>query len=232
MRKVPKAETLKPLKRFSTGYPGVDELLGGGISRGSAIVLGGPPGVGKTTLLLQIARHVVKKPSSMKVLYASGEQSTAHLQETWPWLKKSGIVCLGSKGDVYKITLEAERLKPALIIVDSIQTAFVSDVGGNVGSSGQIKAVTNWMAAFGKVENVTVVLISHVNQSYKLPSTITHLVDGVLHLRRHSDPTCAQLGLCTLSCSKNRFAPTVMPSPLLLLTSDEFVDTGAAMAAI
>lgn len=138
-----------------------------------------------TTVLLQ-ASQTIAESTKKPVLYTSGEQNAddvgifaARLQ-----IKSENIHIRGNEGDVYKITSEAERLKPALIVCDSIQTAFISDVGGDVGSAEQIKAVTNWLTSFGKVEKCSVIIVCHVTKDGSMagPRVMEHLVDAICYL--------------------------------------------------
>lgn len=182
---------IKPPERLSTGCKEMDYVLGGGIVVGSTYVLTGPPGQGKTTVLLQ-ASQTVAETTKRPVLYTSGEQNAddVGIFAARLGIKSELIAVRGNEGDVYKITSEAERLKPALIVCDSIQTAFVSDVGGDVGSAEQIKAVTNWLTSFGKVEKTSVIIVCHVNKDGEMagPRVMEHLVDAICYLDPYGGP--------------------------------------------
>jgi DNA repair protein RadA/Sms len=176
------AEPEKP--RISTGFSSFDEVLGGGLVLGATVFLSGPPGTGKTTLMIQVASAVAT--GSRKVLYTSGEQT---LQDIGAAAKRVGalneqVTVLGLQGDIYKITDEAEQLKPALLIVDSLQTAALDDVKGEEGSSDQCKAVTNYLTAWGKREHIPILIISHVNKEGSMagPLAAQHYCDTILEL--------------------------------------------------
>lgn len=144
-----------------------------------------------TTVLLQ-ASQTVAESTKRPVLYTSGEQNAddVGIFAARLGIKSELIAVRGNEGDVYKITSEAERLKPALIVCDSVQTAFVSDVGGDVGSAEQIKAVTNWLTSFGKVEKVSVIIVCHVNKDGEMagPRVMEHLVDAICYLDPYGGP--------------------------------------------
>ena len=208
----------KPPVRMSTGSREFDYVLGGGIVPGATIVLTGPPGSGKSTVLIQTADAIARAHPSKCVLYTSGEQNSADVGLIAARLKleSTNIDVLGNEGDAYKITAAAERRKPVLLIVDSVQTAFISDTGGDCGSSEQIKAVTNWLTSFGKVEKVAVILVSHVTKDNSLagPRAFEHLVDGICYLDPYEildektgepDPECKALR--EFSIGKNRYGP-------------------------
>lgn len=182
---------IKPPERLSTGIKEMDYVLNGGLVPGSTLVITGPPGCGKTTVLLQTSNAIATK-TGRPVMISSGEQSDTDLGIFASRLKlNSSLVQIrGNQGDMYKITSEAERIKPALLIVDSAQTAFISDVGGDVGSSEQLKAVANWGTSFGKVENISIVMVVHFTKESEMagPRMLEHLVDSILFLDKYYPP--------------------------------------------
>lgn len=208
---------LKPPERLLTGCKEFDFILGGGLVPGSTYVLTGPPGMGKTTVLLQTANAIATEKKG--VLYTSGEQSREDLGF---FASRMGtlnpfVEVMGNEGSAYKITSEAERKKPSLLIVDSAQTAFIEDVNGDVGSTEQLKAVINWLTSFGKVEKVTVIVIMHVTKDNQLsgPRVVEHLVDAIVFLEEYDfdeedeedgEPENAS-AMRQLSIGKNRFGP-------------------------
>ncbi len=173
---------VKEVKRISTGILEVDKVLGGGMVAGSTIVISGPPGTGKSTLLVTIADHVAK--NKKKVLYTSGEQSAddvgiiAHRVDAL----NPDVEVLGNNGDCYKMAEVIEEMKPELLIVDSIQTAFLDDVEAAEGSSAQITASINFLTALGKREKLCLIIVSHVNKEGEIagPKTLEHLVDTLV----------------------------------------------------
>lgn len=172
----------KPKPRVKTNIEPVDKVLNGGIPKGSTLMISGPPGVGKTTLLLNVADQAAE--GKKIVTYASGEQSVDDIADFAKRLNVTNpnVVVLGNEGDIYKITEECERNGSILLVVDSLQTCFCEDVKSDEGSSAQCKAVANYLTAWGKREGVAVFLVSHVNKEGDLagPKAAEHLVDGTL----------------------------------------------------
>jgi len=170
---------VREVKRISTGIPEVDKVLGGGMVAGSTIVISGPPGTGKSTLLVTIADRVAK--GGKKVLYTSGEQTAddVGLIAQRVGALNPDVEVLGNTGDCYKMAEVIEEIKPELLIVDSIQTAFLEDVEAAEGSSAQVTASINFLTALGKREKLCLIIVSHVNKDGDIagPKTLEHLVD-------------------------------------------------------
>jgi DNA repair protein RadA/Sms len=173
---------VKEVKRISTGIDEVDKVLGGGMVAGSTIVISGPPGTGKSTLLVTIADRVAK--GGKKVLYTSGEQSAddVGLIAQRVGALNPDVEVHGNSGDCYKMAETIEEMKPTLLIVDSCQTAFLDDVEAAEGSSAQINAVINFLTALGKREKLCLMIVSHVNKEGMIagPRALEHLVDTLL----------------------------------------------------
>ena len=170
--------------RTPTGIGELDRVLGGGIVPGSLILLGGEPGIGKSTLLLQAAAGI-----GGPVLYATGEESGTQVRLRAGRLglltgPAGTDVRILAEHDIDRIVEVARRDPPALVVIDSVQTATVSDLDGAAGSVGQVRESTVRLMAFAKTEGVAVVLVGHVTKDGSIagPKTLEHLVDAVIAL--------------------------------------------------
>lgn len=176
---------LKPPERISTGVPEFDKVLGGGIVPGMVLLIGGRRGSGKSTLLIQAANGYVQV-SQKRALIASGEmnrEDIALFAQRFGTLSEN-VDVLGNEGDVYKIVSECEERKPGLLILDSINTSYVDDAGGDVGSTTQVDACANYLTSFAKATKTAVFMISHLNKEGDFASSekIQHLVDVLIIL--------------------------------------------------
>ena len=153
--------------RMSSGIEEFDRVLGGGIVPGALVLLGGEPGIGKSTLLLQVAAHVAR--STGPVLYSSGEESEHQIKLRGERLAvdRSPLYLL-AETCLERILEEIERLKPALVIVDSIQTIFSSRFQSAPGSIGQVREVATHLLFAAKGRNVPIVLVGHVTKDGSL----------------------------------------------------------------
>jgi DNA repair protein RadA/Sms len=192
--------------RLSTGFAEFDRVLGGGIVAGSAILLSGDPGVGKSTLLLELAINIAKKN---KVLYITGEESESQVKLRAERIsaKLSDNLFIFSNGDIEQVNAAAEKIKPALLIVDSIQTMSTEELAGFPGSLPQIRHATSRLVSYAKRNAVPVFLIGHVTKEGVVagPMLLSHMVDCVLYLEG-SDK--AETGTKILRSFKNRFGDT------------------------
>ncbi len=197
--------------RLPIGIGELDRVLGGGLVPGSLVLVGGEPGIGKSTLLLQAAAGVARGTAPAGwVLYATGEESAAQVR-----LRASRLGLLdGASGRAVRVVAESEvgRIaelmraeRPALTIVDSIQTMTVEELDGPPGSVGQVRESANRLMSVAKDEGIAVVLVGHVTKDGTLagPKTLEHLVDAVLTLEGERYAT-----LRLLRASKNRFGST------------------------
>ncbi len=176
--------------RLSSGINEFDRVLGGGIVPGSLVLLGGEPGIGKSTLLLQAAAHFAN--SVGPVLYASGEESEHQIKSRGDRLGVGAApLYLLSETCIERILEEIARLKPALVIVDSVQTVFSIKFQSAPGSIGQVREAATQFLFAAKGQNIPTVLVGHVTKDGNLagPKTLEHIVDTVLYFegeRHHS----------------------------------------------
>jgi DNA repair protein RadA/Sms len=168
--------------RISSGIAEFDRVLGGGIVPGALVLLGGEPGIGKSTLLLQAAANVAR--SAGPVLYSSGEESEHQIKLRGERLGVDRApLYLLAETCLERIIEEIERLKPALVIVDSVQTVFSPRFQSAPGSIGQVREVATHLLFAAKGRNVPVVLVGHVTKEGSLagPKALEHIVDTVLY---------------------------------------------------
>ncbi len=189
--------------RFSTGMPELDRVLGGGAVRGSLVLFGGAPGIGKSTLLLQICQQLCQTDS---VLYVTGEESEKQIRMRADRLgitaERLYVLAETSADD---ILLAAEVSKPDILIVDSIQTMYSDDAASAAGSVAQVKACTMKFMRYGKETGCTVFLIGHVNKDGVIagPKVLEHMVDCVLYFEGEKT-----MNYRILRAAKNRFGST------------------------
>jgi DNA repair protein RadA/Sms len=168
--------------RISSGILEFDRVLGGGIVPGALVLLGGEPGIGKSTLLLQVAAHVARNVGP--VLYSSGEESEHQIKLRGERLGVDRApLYLLAETCLERIVEEIERLKPALVIVDSIQTIFSARFQSAPGSIGQVREVATHLLFAAKGKNIPIVLVGHVTKDGNLagPKALEHVVDTVLY---------------------------------------------------
>ncbi|MDP4032133.1 MAG: ATPase domain-containing protein, partial [Pseudorhodobacter sp.] len=171
-----------PPPRASSGIDELDRVLGGGLVPASAILVGGDPGIGKSTLLLQAAASFAR--TGLKILYISGEEAAAQVRMRAQRLGlQDAPVGLGAETNLRDIltTLDAER--PALAIIDSIQTMWLDTVEAAPGSVSQVRAAAHELVTFAKKRGVAVVLVGHVTKEGQIagPRVVEHMVDTVLY---------------------------------------------------
>ena len=169
-------------ERLGTGIGEFDRVLGGGIVPGSLVLLGGEPGIGKSTLLLQAAAHFAKHVGP--VLYCSGEESEHQIKMRGERLGVEGApLYLLAETCVERVIDEVERLKPALLIVDSIQTVFSLEVQSAPGSVSQVRQPATTLLFTAKGRNLPTILVGHVTKDGALagPKVLEHVVDTVLY---------------------------------------------------
>jgi DNA repair protein RadA/Sms len=168
--------------RLSTGIEEFDRVLGGGVVPGSLVLLGGEPGIGKSTLLLQAAAHFAREVGP--VLYASGEESEHQIKSRGDRLGVGAApLFLLSETCIERILEEVVRLKPALVVIDSVQTVWSSKFQSAPGSIGQVREAATQFLFAAKGQNVPTVLVGHVTKDGNLagPKVLEHVVDTVLY---------------------------------------------------
>ena len=187
--------------RMQTQISEFDRVLGGGIVVGSLILLGGEPGIGKSTLVLQICDQI-KSP----ILYVSGEESGSQIKMRIDRLNLdfSNLKFLG-ENNMEKIVAFAIEEKPSLLIIDSIQTLYSSELPSEAGSINQVRICTVKLLEIAKKFNIPILIIGHVTKDGLVagPKSLEHLVDAVLYLEGSS-----QDDFRLLRCAKNRFGST------------------------
>jgi DNA repair protein RadA/Sms len=192
--------SLDEVPRFSSSIEELDRVLGGGVVSGSVVLIGGDPGVGKSSLLLQVSCHLSQ---NMSVLYVTGEES---LQQVAMRAKRMGLpdqsLKLYSETDVELIAEAASNEKPKVMIVDSIQTLQHSEVSSAAGGVSQVRETAAYLTRFAKQNNIMIFLVGHVTKSGEVagPRVLEHIVDTVLFLEGQSDSRFR-----TLRAIKNRF---------------------------
>lgn len=192
----------KDTERLKTGIGELDRVLGGGIVAGSTILIGGDPGIGKSTLLLQAASRLLE---SVTVLYVSGEESKPQLKMRAARCGVSGELLVMTETSVSAIEAEAERVKPSVLVIDSIQTMVCTEVASAAGSVTQIREVTSALTRIAKLNGCSVFIVGHVTKEGSIagPRMLEHMVDTVLYFEgdRHD-------AFRLLRAVKNRFGST------------------------
>ena len=199
---ITKVETTDEL-RFDTGMSELDRVLGGGAVKGSLVLVGGAPGIGKSTLMLQICDNLCR---FAKVLYVSGEESERQIKLRAERLNVRGEnLYLLAETNLEDVVASVHELKPDVLIVDSIQTLYNGDLSTAPGSVGQVKDCTMSLMQLAKGEGITVFVIGHVNKEGSIagPKVLEHMVDCVLYFEGEQHNSYR-----ILRAAKNRFGAT------------------------
>ena len=228
--------------RLPSGISELDRVLGGGFMRGSAILLGGEPGIGKSTLLLQVCAALRSKG---RVLYVSGEESPAQIR-----LRADRVGAIKDNLEVFcstdldKIMSVMDATRPILTVIDSIQTVYTPEAGAVPGTANQIKYNTQNLTEWAKTHDSVIVFVAHVTKDGLIagPKAAEHIVDAVLAFEQ------AEGDLRSLRATKNRFGSTdelglfrmdedglheiVDPSGVLLVKRDGEIPPGIAVAIV
>lgn len=166
--------------RVSSGIGELDRVLGGGIVPGSVTLLGGDPGIGKSTLLMQTAAELTKQGT---VLYVTGEESASQLKLRAERLGVGGDMLILAENDLSAIESEVDRIKPAYVMIDSIQTMYSADCSGTNGSISQIREATSLITRMAKRTGAATFIVGHVTKDGAIagPRILEHMVDTVLY---------------------------------------------------
>lgn len=188
--------------RVSSGIGELDRVLGGGIVPGSVTLLGGDPGIGKSTLLMQTAAELTKQGT---VLYVTGEESASQLKLRAERLGVGGDMLILAENDLSAIESEVDRVKPAYVMIDSIQTMYSADCSGSNGSISQIREATSLITRMAKRTGAATFIIGHVTKDGAIagPRILEHMVDTVLYFEGDR-----QDSFRLLRSVKNRFGST------------------------
>ena len=189
--------------RYATGFKELDRVFGGGIVKGSLSLLGGTPGIGKSTLLLQICNHLDK---DLKILYVSGEESKRQIKMRASRLGiENNNLFLMTETNLDIISAEVEYTHPDILIVDSIQTMNNVESSSMPGSISQVKECTNIFLKLSKSLDITTIMVGHVNKDGAIagPKVLEHMVDTVLYFEGES-----QMSYRILRAVKNRYGST------------------------
>ncbi len=177
-----RAVSLESLKRCKTGMSELDRVLGGGIVPGSLVLIGGDPGIGKSTLLLQVCRNI--SALGHKVLYISGEESLGQIKMRATRIGEfTDDLMLLCETDLAVIEETIRKHKPETVIIDSIQTMFSGSVTSAPGSVSQVREATNILMTIAKQETISIFIVGHVTKEGTVagPRVLEHMVDTVLY---------------------------------------------------
>lgn len=189
--------------RYDTGVGELNRVLGGGLVKGSLVLLCGDPGIGKSTLLLQICEKLANK---MSVLYVSGEESAYQLKMR---AKRLGVspekLLIMTETDAESVCEYIRAEKPDVVMIDSVQTMSISEVSSTAGSVTQVRECTNLFMRTAKNNDVSIILVGHVNKDGNIagPKVLEHIVDTVLYFEGERN-----LSYRILRAAKNRFGST------------------------
>lgn len=191
-------------ERLSTGNSELNRVLGGGIVKGSLVLVGGDPGIGKSTLLLQIANNIGNK--GRRVLYVSGEESTAQIKlRAFRMDIRSGNIFLVSENNTQNVDIYVKDMKPDILVVDSIQTMYNPEISSAPGSVSQVREATQGLMKIAKQDGIATFIVGHVTKQGAIagPRVLEHMVDTVLYFEGET-----HMSYRVLRAVKNRFGST------------------------
>ncbi len=189
--------------RFVTGISELDRVLGGGIVKGSVILLSGDPGIGKSTILLQVCNALQQK---LKILYVSGEESATQIKMRATRIGvQSDSISIMTETDVQTVCEYIKTAKPDLVMIDSIQTMQISELSSSPGSIVQVRESTNMLLRTGKSLEIPIFIVGHINKGGEIagPKVMEHIVDTVLYFEGERNQSYR-----ILRGIKNRFGST------------------------
>lgn len=199
-----KDEESRPQRRLETGMAELNRVLGGGMVPDSFVLLGGDPGIGKSTLLLQMARGVRENHPDLKLLYVSGEESVEQIRGRAHRLgvKGEGHIFLAAETQLERVFANVKELKPHVLIMDSLQTFSSGFLESAPGSVSQVREVATRLMALAKSAGISVWLVGHVTKDGNIagPKTVEHMVDTVLYFESEGGQSYR-----LLRAVKNRF---------------------------
>ncbi|UUX33045.1 DNA repair protein RadA [Fundicoccus culcitae] len=195
--------TLSSEERMATDFQEFDRVLGGGVVQGSLVLIGGDPGIGKSTLLLQVSMQLARQHT---VLYVSGEESLTQIKMRASRLgTDADKFYLLSETDLSTIASEIQRIEPTIVVIDSIQTMNVPEHTGTAGGAGQLRVATSILMRIAKENQIAIFIVGHVTKEGNIagPRMLEHMVDTVLYFEgeRHNR-------FRMLRAVKNRFGST------------------------
>ena len=191
-------------ERLATGLAEMDRVLGGGVVPGSAVLVGGDPGIGKSTLLLQVCQRIAER--GLKVLYCSGEESARQIKLRGKRIgADSDQLLVFVEIALENILAEIRRIEPHVVVIDSIQTVYASNLSSAPGSVGQVREASERLILHAKKTGIPVFLVGHVTKDGSLagPKVLEHMVDTVLYFEGDSGHAYR-----IVRGIKNRFGPT------------------------
>jgi len=228
-------------ERINTSNNELDRVLGGGIVPGSLTLIGGEPGIGKSTLVLQLALHMKKN-----IFYVSGEESVQQIKLRANRLSKEDSDCLlVSETSLEKILLHLDNINPDIVVIDSIQTVATDTIESATGSVGQIRECTSRLMRYAKENSVAVILIGHITKDGHIagPKILEHMVDTVLQFEgdqnymyrilrsvKNRYGSTSEIGIYEMNNTGLREVSN--PSELLLSDRDDMLSGGAVAATI
>lgn len=202
-RPITNVETINEA-RITTKFQELNRVLGGGIVDGSLVLIGGDPGIGKSTLLLQVSSQLAE--SSYQVLYISGEESQKQIKLRADRLQvSSDNLYVYSETDLQRIVLHVEEMSPSFVVIDSIQTIYLPEVTSAPGSVSQVRECTAELMKLAKIKGIPIFIVGHVTKEGNIagPRMLEHMVDAVLYFEGERHHTYR-----ILRAVKNRFGST------------------------